>query len=220
MSAHQQKKLTSDALRSFRDRFDLPLSDEDVENARFYRPAPDSPEMRYLRERRKELGGFVPERSLRSASLRAPQAEVFAEFAFQTENRELSTTVAFVRMLTGLLKIDELAGYIVPVVADEARTFGMESLFRKIGIYSHCGQLYEPEDQSDLFFYKEAQNGQILEEGITEAGALSSWIAAGTSYSNHAIPMLPFYTFYSVFGFQRTGTCCGLLPIRDHVDSY
>jgi pyruvate dehydrogenase E1 component len=161
--------------------------------------------MLYLHERRKELGGFVPERSVRSASLRAPQAAVFAEFAFQSEKRELSTTVAFVRMLTGLLKVDELTQFIVPIVADEARTFGMDSLFQKVGIYSHCSQLYEPEDQTDLLFYKEAQNGQILEEGITEAGALSSWIAAGTSYSNHGIPMLPFYTFYSVFGFQRTG---------------
>jgi pyruvate dehydrogenase E1 component len=205
MSAHQQKKLNGEALRSFRDRFDLPLSDNDVENARFYRPSPDSPEMRYLHERRTILGGFVPERSTKSDKLHAPKAADFGGFAFGSETREMSTTVAFVRMLTGLLKTDGLGRFIVPIVADEARTFGMESLFRKIGIYSHCGQLYEPEDQADLLYYKEARDGQILEEGITEAGALSSWIAAGTSYSHHGIPTLPFYIFYSVFGFQRVG---------------
>jgi pyruvate dehydrogenase E1 component len=205
MSAHQQKKLNGEALRSFRERFELPLSDDDVENAQFYRPSRDSPEMVYLHQRREKLGGFVPERSTKSKKLPVPKAEAFGGFAFDPEDREMSTTVAFVRMLTGLLKIDGLARFIVPIVADEARTFGMESLFRKIGIYSHCGQLYEPEDQADLLYYKEALNGQILEEGITEAGALSSWIAAGTSYSNHGIPMLPFYIFYSVFGFQRVG---------------
>jgi pyruvate dehydrogenase E1 component len=205
MSSHQQKKLTSDALESFRDRFDLPLSNEDVEAARFYRPAPDSPEMRYLLERRQKLGGFVPERSVKAAKLDAPKRETFGAFAFESENREMSTTVAFVRMLTGLLKDESIAQYIVPIVADEARTFGMESLFRRVGIYSHCGQRYEPEDQSDLLYYKEAKDGQILEEGITEAGAISSWIAAGTSYTHHGFPMLPFYIFYSIFGFQRVG---------------
>ena len=205
MSAHQQKKLDNEALRSFRDRFELPLSNEDVENARFYRPSPDSPEIRYLLERRERLGGFVPARTTRAQMLQAPKGKAFAEFAFEPGQREMSTTVAFVRMLSGLLKDSGLGCRIVPIVADEARTFGMESLFRKVGIYSHCGQLYEPADQSDLLYYKESIDGQILEEGINEAGALSSWIAAGTSYSHHGVPMLPFYIYYSVFGFQRVG---------------
>jgi pyruvate dehydrogenase E1 component len=205
MSSHQQKKLNSEALLSFRSRFELPLSDEDVENARFYRPSPNSPEMRYLAERRRGLGGFVPQRSASTAPLAAPKRAAFGGFSFERENREMSTTTGFVRMLAGLLKDEGLARYVAPIVADEARTFGMESLFRKIGIYSHCGQLYEPEDQSDLLYYKEARDGQILEEGITEAGALSSWIAAGTAYSQHGLPMLPFYIFYSMFGFQRVG---------------
>ena len=205
MSAHQQKKLNIEALQSFRDRFELPLTDEDVEGARFYRPSPDTPEMRYLADCRRRLGGFVPQRLTHAPKLITPKATTFAAFCFEPENREMSTTVAFVRMLTALLKQDGLARNVVPIVADEARTFGMESLFRKIGIYSHCGQLYEPEDQADLLFYKEARDGQILEEGISEAGALSSWIAAGTAYSHHAISMLPFYIFYSIFGFQRVG---------------
>lgn len=203
MSAHQQKKLHIDALRSFRDRFELPLSDEDLENARFYRPPPDSPEMRYLIECRTRLGGFVPRRSVEAPKLTTPRSAAFGGFSFKSETREMSTTVAFVRMLSALLKEDKVGRYIVPIVADEARTFGMESLFRRVGIYSHCGQLYEPEDQTDLLYYKEALDGQILEEGINEAGALSSWIAAGTSYSQHGAPMLPFYIFYSMFGFQR-----------------
>ncbi len=205
MSAHQQKKLDTQALLSFRERFGLPLSDECVENASFYRPSPDSPEMLYLHERRARLGGFLPSRAVRSRKLDAPKRKVFAEFTVKPEEREMSTTVAFVRMLTGMLKDDTFARHIVPIVADEARTFGMESLFRKIGIYSPCGQLYEPADQGDLLFYRESCQGQMLEEGITEAGALSSWIAAGTSYSNHGVPMLPFYIYYSVFGFQRVG---------------
>jgi pyruvate dehydrogenase E1 component len=205
MSSHQQKKLNMEALISFRNRFELPLSDEDMENARFYRPSPNSPEMGYLAERRRELGGCVPRRSADAPRLEAPKRAMFGGFSFEQENREMSTTTAFVRMLAGLLKDERLAQYVAPIVADEARTFGMESLFRKIGIYSHCGQLYEPEDQSDLLYYKEARNGQILEEGITEAGALSSWIAAGTAYSHHGLAMLPFYIFYSMFGFQRVG---------------
>ena len=205
MSSHQQKKLGIEALLSFRDRFELPLSDQDVENVRFYRPAADSPETRYLHERRRKLGGFLPARATAAQMLATPSRSAFADFTDTSENRSLSTTMAFVRMLTGLLKDDKLSERIVPIVADEARTFGMESLFRKIGIYSHCGQLYEPADQADLLYYKESKDGQILEEGITEAGALSSWIAAGTAYSNHGLPMLPFYIFYSVFGFQRVG---------------
>jgi pyruvate dehydrogenase E1 component len=205
MSAHQQKKLDNEALRSFRDRFELPLSDDDVENTRFYRPSPGSPEMRYLHECRRRLGGFVPSRARIGQNLDAPKSAAFASFAFESEPRELSTTIAFVRMLNGLLKDGTLGRHIVPVVADEARTFGMESLFRTIGIYSHCGQLYEPADQGNFFYYRESSDGQILEEGINEAGALSSWIAAATSYSHHGIPMVPFYTFYSIFGFQRVG---------------
>jgi pyruvate dehydrogenase E1 component len=205
MSAHQQKKLDTEALLSFRDRFGLPLSNECVENASFYRPSSDSPEMLYLQERRARLGGFLPSRAVRSRKLDAPKRKVFAEFTLKPEEREMSTTVAFVRMLTGILKDTKFARHVVPIVADEARTFGMESLFRKIGIYSHCGQLYEPADQGDLLHYRESVQGQMLEEGITEAGALSSWIAAGTSYSNHGVPMLPFYIYYSAFGFQRVG---------------
>jgi len=205
MSAHQQKKLNSEALRAFRDRFELPLSDEQVDNAEFYRPPEDSPEMCYLHERRRALRGFIPARPMKSHVVDTPRRDAFAKFAFCSEEREMSTTVAFVRMLSGLLKDSQLGRHIVPIVADEARTFGMESLFRRIGIYSHCGQLYEPEDQRHLLYYKESREGQILEEGITEAGALSSWIAAATSYSHHGLPMLPFYIYYSIFGFQRVG---------------
>jgi pyruvate dehydrogenase E1 component len=204
MSAHQQKKLDKEALHYFRDRFELPLSDEDVNSARFYCPAPDSPEMQYLQERRTVLGGFVPRRTLKGQSVEVTARSKFAGFAFQQEGREMSTTVAFVRMLTNLLK-SPIGRRFVPIIADEARTFGMQSLFRQAGIYSHCGQLYEPEDSSDFLFYKESRDGQILEEGISEAGALSSWIAAGTAYSHHGIPMLPVYIFYSIFGFQRVG---------------
>jgi pyruvate dehydrogenase E1 component len=205
MSAHQQKKLDTEALLSFRDRFGLTLSLEEVENANFYRPSPNTPEMIYLHECRMKLGGFVPARVAKSIGLATSKREMLSEFTAKSERREISTTIAFVRMLTTLLRDDMLAKHIVPIVADEARTFGMESLFRKIGIYSPCGQLYEPADQADLLSYTESRQGQILEEGITEAGALSSWIAAGTSYSTNGFPMLPFYIFYSVFGFQRVG---------------
>ncbi len=203
MSSHQQKKLQLDALRSFRDRFELSLSDTDLEEVRFFRPASDSPEMRYLLDQRHQLGGFLPCRHSHCPKLAVPASSTFGDFCFNPGNREMSTTVAFVRMLSSLLKDESLGKNVVPIVADEARTFGMESLFRKVGIYSHCGQLYDPEDKDDLLFYREARDGQILEEGINEAGALASWIAAGTSYSQHAVPMLPFYIFYSMFGFQR-----------------
>jgi len=205
MSSHQQKKLDSEALRTFRARFELPLTDEQVDNAEFYRPPDESPEMRYLHERRRRLRGFIPVRLANSHTVDTPRREAFAGFAFTPQDREFSTTAAFVRMLSGLLKDNRLGQRIVPIVADEARTFGMESLFRNVGIYSHCGQLYEPADQSNLLHYKESREGQILEEGINEAGALSSWIAAATSYSHHGLPMLPFYIFYSIFGFQRVG---------------
>ncbi len=205
MSAHQQKQLDDEALCWFRNRFALPFTDEEARSARFYRPPADSPEMRYLHECRKRLGGYVPLRSRKGPRLETPKHPDFAGFAFEPANRPMSTTIAFVRMLTALLKDGALGRWIVPVVADEARTFGMESLFPKIGIYSHCGQLYEPADQGDLLHYKESIDGQILEEGITEAGALSSWIAAGTAYSNHSIPTVPFFIYYSIFGFQREG---------------
>jgi pyruvate dehydrogenase E1 component len=205
MFAHSQKKLDKEGLLWVRDYFGLPLSDEDAVQARFYRPPDDSLEIRYLMDRRKALGGFLPRRAIRVAKVEVPCHETFAGFTSATESREMSTTMAFVRMLSGLLKNASFKRAIVPIVADEARTFGMESLFRQVGIYSHCGQLYEPQDQGDLLHYKEARDGQILEEGINEAGALSSWIAAGTSYSNHGISTLPFYIFYSMFGFQRVG---------------
>jgi pyruvate dehydrogenase E1 component len=205
MSAHQQKKLDDEALLWFRDRFRLPLSDRDAREATFYRPPSDSCEMRYLQERRQGLGGFIPRRRIAVTRLETPKQTAFADFALNGGTREMSTTVAFVRMLSNLIKDATLQSRLVPIVADEARTFGMQSLFRKIGLYSPCGQLYKPQDSDDLLYYKEAKDGQILEEGITEAGALSSWIAAATSYSNHALPMLPFYIFYSIFGFQRVG---------------
>ena len=205
MAAHQQKKLDHEALLYFRDRLRLPLTDEQAEGAAFYRPPEDHPLMQYLHERRSALGGFVPSRTPRAPSLTPPRAPEFAGWAFESEIREMSTTVAFVKMLTSLLKQPELGPLVVPIVADEARTFGMQSLFRQCGIYAPKGQLYEPEDQADFLYYKESRDGQILEEGITEAGALSSWIAAGTAYCNHALPMLPFYIYYSIFGFQRVG---------------
>ena len=203
MSAHQQKKLANAALLSFRDRFELPLSDEDAGSARFYRPNNDSAELQYLLDRRSRLGGSVPSR--RTNSQITPDVRDLPRLVTEPSEQEMSTTMAFVRLLNSLLKDPALSSRIVPIVADEARTFGMESLFRKIGIYSHCGQLYEPQDKDDLLYYKESRSGQILEEGITEAGALASWIAAGTAYAHHGVPTLPFYIFYSVFGFQRVG---------------
>ncbi|MBX7255237.1 MAG: pyruvate dehydrogenase (acetyl-transferring), homodimeric type [Candidatus Hydrogenedentes bacterium] len=202
---HQQKKLNEDELREFRTRFGVPISDEDVALAPFYRPPDDSPEMLYLQERRKTLGGYVPKRSTHCAPLKTPPVSFFEEFHKGTEDRAISTTMAFVRVLSKLLRDKELGKYIVPIVPDEARTFGMEALFRQIGIYSHVGQLYEPVDSDSLIYYKEAKDGQILEEGITEAGSMSSFIAAGTSYSTHGIPMIPFFIYYSMFGFQRIG---------------
>lgn len=205
MASHQQKKLNMEALRYFRDRFTLPLSDDDMASAKFYRPPEDSPEIRYMQERRRLCGGFLPARVANGEKLSVPSVELFGRFCDSSGDRELSTTVAFVRILTALLKESSLSSRIVPIVADEARTFGMESLFGKFGIYSHCGQMYEPADQNNVLYYKETQDGQLLEEGITEAGALSSWIAAGTAYSNHGLPMIPFYIYYSIFGFQRVG---------------
>ncbi|MDR5857565.1 alpha-ketoglutarate dehydrogenase [Caballeronia sp. LZ062] len=206
MTTHQQKKLDFDDLKAFRDRFRLPLSDADVEALKFYKPADDAPEMRYLHERRAALGGYLPRRRARaSESLVPPALGTWAQFALDTAGKEMSTTMAFVRMLGSLMKDATLGPRIVPVVADEARTFGMANLFRQVGIYSPLGQLYEPEDMGSMLYYREDTRGQILEEGISEAGAISSWIAAATSYSVHDLPMLPFYIYYSMFGFQRIG---------------
>jgi pyruvate dehydrogenase E1 component len=205
MGTHQQKKLDDDALKAFRDRFALPLSDEEVTGLSFHRPAQDSPEMRYLRSRRERLGGYLPERRTQGARLPVPALAAFVKALEGSHGRELSTTMVYVQLLAQLLKDPALGRHIVPIVADEARTFGMQSLFRQVAIYSPFGQLYEPEDREELLYYKEAKDGQILEEGITEAGALASWIAAATSYSAHGVPLLPFYTFYSMFGFQRVG---------------
>ena len=202
---HQQKKLNQDELREFRTRFGIPISDEEVAEAPFYRPAEDSPEMQYLHKSRRKLGGYFPNRIVNLTSLPTPSEDLFEEFYRGTADREVSTTMVFVRILAKLLRDENLGKLIVPIVPDEARTFGMEALFRQVGIYSHTGQLYEPVDAASLLYYKEAKDGQILEEGITEAGAMSSFIAAGTAYSNYGINMIPFFIYYSMFGFQRIG---------------
>ena len=205
MGAHQQKKLEDEALLAFRDRFALPIPDADVKALKFWKPADDSPEMRYLHARRKALGGYLPARVTTAPQLAMPAPAAYARITEGSAGREESTTMSFVKMLAQMLKDPTIGKHIVPIVADEARTFGMQSLFRQVAIYSPFGQLYEPEDRDELLYYKEAQDGQILEEGINEAGAISSWIAAATSYSVHGTAMLPFYVFYSIFGFQRVG---------------
>lgn len=202
---HQQKKLNEEELREFRTRFGIPISDEQVAEAPFYRPPDDSPELTYLQERRKSLGGWVPSRQVTAKPVAPPNHELFEEFYEGSKERPASTTMVFVRMLAKLLRDERLGKWIVPIVPDEARTFGMESLFRKVGIYSHVGQLYEPVDKATLLYYKEAKDGQILEEGITEAGSVSSFIAAGTAYATHGLNTIPFFIFYSMFGFQRIG---------------
>jgi pyruvate dehydrogenase E1 component len=205
MTAHQQKKLDVDALRQMRDRFDLPLSDTDLEEMRFYRPDPGSKELQYLHDRRTALGGSLPARRIDSISIPVPALNDVSTFAVAAGGKEMSTTMALVRVFNALLRDKTLGPLVVPIVADEARTFGMDNMFRQVGIYAPEGQLYEPQDASSMLFYREAKDGQLLEEGINEAGALSSWIAAATSYSVHGRPMLPFYIFYSMFGFQRVG---------------
>ena len=193
-------------MREFRSRFAIPLSDEDVAEMPFYKPDEDTPEMQYMRERRDKLGGYLPKRNMNAPEpLKTPDEDLFEEFYEGTGDREVATTMAFVRILAKLLRDKEIGDLVVPIVPDEARTFGMEALFRQVGIYSHVGQLYEPVDADTLLYYKEAKDGQILEEGITEAGSVSSFIAAGTSYANHGIPTIPFFVFYSMFGFQRIG---------------
>ena len=202
---HQQKKLNEQELRHFRSRFGIPISDEKIDELPFYKPADDSPEMQYLMEKRKQLNGFVPSRRMKSTPLNTPDQELFKEFYAGTGEREVSTTMVFVRILTKILRDKEVGKLVVPIIPDEARTFGMEALFRQVGIYSRVGQLYEPVDKESLLYYKEAKDGQILEEGINEAGSMSSFIAAGTSYSSHGVNTIPFYIFYSMFGLQRTG---------------
>ncbi|MFL2981264.1 MAG: pyruvate dehydrogenase (acetyl-transferring), homodimeric type [Methylophilaceae bacterium] len=202
---HQQKSMDVEALKVFRTRFDLPISDEEVESLSFYKPPADSPEIQYMEERRKNLGGYLPVRKQKGNSLKIPSLSNFSNVLTTTGNREISTTMAFVRILSTLVRDDEIGKYVVPIVPDEARTFGMEGMFRQLGIYSSIGQLYEPQDSDQVMFYKEQKDGQILEEGINEAGSFSSWIAAATSYSNSGIQTIPFYIFYSMFGFQRIG---------------
>src|SRR3954452_22050585 len=202
---HQQKKMNEQALFAFRDRFNLDVPDEAVRELAFYRPPEDSPEMRYLHERREALGGFLPARRTVADPLPVPDLSVFHSQLEGTGEREISTTMAFVRILAALLRDKQLGPHIVPIVPDESRTFGMEGMFRQLGIFSQVGQLYQPEDREQLMFYREDKKGQILQEGINEPGAFSSWIAAATSYANHGVSMIPFYIFYSMFGFQRVG---------------
>jgi pyruvate dehydrogenase E1 component len=202
---HQQKKLNDDELSMFRSRFGIPIPDDELNGAPFYRPSDDSAEIKYMQERRKLLGGYMPERKVRATPLAHVPTTHFEEFYKGTEGREVSTTMVFVRLLAKLLRDPEIGKLIVPIIPDEARTFGMEALFRQVGIYSSVGQLYEPVDMDTLLYYKEAKDGQILEEGITEAGSMCSFIAAGTAYSNHGINTIPFFIYYSMFGFQRIG---------------
>jgi pyruvate dehydrogenase E1 component len=203
---HQQKKLTEDELRAVRERFSIPVPEEKISEAPYYRPDEKSPEVSYLKERRKALGGSLPIRNNKPTPLPKPvNPEIFEEFSKGTEGRAASTTMVFVRLLSKLLRDPEIGKIVVPIVPDEARTFGMESLFRQVGIYSHVGQLYEPVDMDTLLYYKESTDGQILEEGINEAGSLASFIAAGTAYSTHGVNTIPFFIYYSMFGFQRVG---------------
>ncbi|KTD15655.1 Pyruvate dehydrogenase (decarboxylase component) E1p [Legionella gratiana] len=202
---HQQKKMTVEQLQVFRDRFSIPVSDEKIADVPFYKPADDSPEIKYIKKQRELLGGYLPARSTTVDSLKTPPLEDFSSITKGLGDREISTTMAFVRILSVLLKNKEISSRIVPIVPDECRTFGMEGLFRQIGIYSPVGQLYTPVDHEQVMFYREARDGQILEEGINEAGAFCSWIAAATSYSSNKLAMIPFYIYYSMFGFQRIG---------------
>ncbi len=202
---HSQKKMGETALRAFRDRFNIPIPDDRIGSAPFYKPAADSPEIQYLHQRRQELGGYLPERRTDAPPLEVPGLSFFQSLLEGSGEREMSTTMAFVRLLTTLIRDKNLGRYVVPIVPDEARTFGMEGMFRQLGIYSSVGQLYEPVDADQVMYYREEQKGQILQEGINEAGAMSSWIAAATAYSNHGVSMIPFYIYYSMFGFQRVG---------------
>ncbi|HSJ99129.1 MAG TPA: pyruvate dehydrogenase (acetyl-transferring), homodimeric type, partial [Myxococcota bacterium] len=203
--SHQQKKMGENSLRAFRDRYRIPIPDDKLPEAPFYKPADDAPELRYMHERRQALGGYLPARNAEAPPLEVPPLPIFEKLLEGSGEREYSTTMAFVRLLSALIRDKKLARYIVPIVADEARTFGMEGLFRQLGIYANEGQKYEPVDSNQVMYYREDEQGQILQEGITEAGAMSSWIAAATSYASHGVPMIPFYAFYSMFGPQRVG---------------
>ncbi len=202
---HQQKKMAENALKEFRDRFHIPVPDEKVADAPFYKPAEDSPEIKYLHERREALGGYLPERRITAEPVEVPDLSAFQVLLKDSGEREMSTTMAFVRALSIIARDKGLASRLVPIVPDEARTFGMEGLFRQLGIYAPQGQLYEPQDADQLMYYREDQKGQILQEGINEAGAMSSWIAAATAYANHGVEMIPFFAYYSMFGYQRVG---------------
>ncbi|MBU1985246.1 pyruvate dehydrogenase (acetyl-transferring), homodimeric type, partial [bacterium] len=202
---HQQKKMDTKAVKEFAERFRIPIPETQLEEVPYYRPPQNSPEIQYLCERRKALGGPVPRRMISCPSVSVQEPDLFDEFRTGTEGREVSTTMVFVRILSKLLRDPKLGKLVVPIVPDEARTFGMESLFRQFGIYSHIGQVYEPVDRENLLYYREATDGQIIEEGITEAGSMSSFIAAGTSYASHGVPVIPFYIYYSMFGLQRIG---------------
>ncbi|HZQ60639.1 MAG TPA: pyruvate dehydrogenase (acetyl-transferring), homodimeric type, partial [Casimicrobiaceae bacterium] len=202
---HQQKKMSVDSIRAMRDRFSLPVPDEDLEKVPYLTFPQGSKELEYMRGNRMRLGGYLPARRPKAESLPVPDLNVFERFLKSTEDREISTTMAFVQILQTLLRDKTLGKRIVPIVPDESRTFGMEGMFRQLGIWNQLGQLYTPEDKDQLMFYKELKDGQILQEGINEAGAMCDWIAAATSYSTHGVPMIPFYIFYSMFGFQRTG---------------
>jgi pyruvate dehydrogenase E1 component len=205
---HQQKKLDDDALRAFRDRFNIPVSDAEIAQLPYYRPAEGSEELEYLRERRRALGGYLPQRRTTAPKLKVPGLDAFAPLLESSGEREISTTMALVRILSILMKDKDVGAHVVPIVPDEARTFGMEGMFRQVGIYSSMGQLYTPQDSDQLLYYREDRKGQILEEGINEGGAMCSWIAAGTAYANHGVSMVPFYIYYSMFGFQRVGDFC------------
>jgi pyruvate dehydrogenase E1 component len=203
--AHNQKKMNEEELLEFRTRFGIPISDEEVVKTPFYKPPESSQEIKYLKARRKALGGFVPSRPTEHPTSKMPRLDDYKKYAAGSDGKEMSTTMGFVRLLTALCRDKEIGKYIVPIVPDESRTFGMEGMFRQVGIYAHAGQLYEPVDSTSVLYYKEAKDGQILEEGITEAGSMSSFNAAGTAYSAHGINMIPFYIYYSMFGFQRIG---------------
>ncbi|MES9874954.1 MAG: pyruvate dehydrogenase (acetyl-transferring), homodimeric type [Candidatus Sedimenticola sp. 6PFRAG7] len=202
---HSQKKMGEAALKAFRDRFNIPIPDEQITATPFYKPAADSPELKYMQERRQELGGYLPARFTDAPKLDVPGLDFFKALLEGTGEKEMSTTMAFVRLLTTLIRDKKLGKYVVPIIPDEARTFGMEGMFRQLGIYSSVGQLYTPVDSDQVMYYREDKKGQVLQEGINEAGAMSSWIAAATSYSNHGASMIPFYVYYSMFGFQRIG---------------
>jgi len=204
-TAHSLKKLDLDTLKDFRDRFAIPLKDDELEDVPYYRPAPDSPELVYMKKRRQELGGFYPKRNKDCQPLKIPDLDIFKQILEGSSGREISTTMAFVRILTALVKDKRIGKRVVPIVPDEARTFGMEGMFRQLGIYTSEGQKYVPQDREQIMYYREDKKGQILQEGINEDGAMATWMAAATSYSTNNFPLIPFYVFYSMFGFQRVG---------------